>query len=539
MRGLVPMVLVMALVAGCSGAAEGSPEEAGASGDASSTTIDGSAVEGLTTGELVQQVDAGATAAERELASLTGLEAALGGAAQVDQALTALSTSAVEQAGALMVQAASPGRFGARLADTDNQFGSMLAAAMITAGLGIDLVNASDNIEAGDRGSSQTSNGDSTFEMTATTGRVTQTTTVNVSAGGLDGSMAVVLDVVPCPGPDGTFSINGSIAASSQASGGGRGQRIGVEVVVSGRVDDDARIAQSESSTRIEAASTKGGDNLVDVTVRRAADGKVTVPSFSAGSGTSEKFRSDMTQLGLLLGELITSKALDAVQKSIESGRCVDLQVATSPGQTNLAPSTRVAISAKPRSKVDGSPTGGGVTGTLSGGSALDPAGTKVPADAEFTYVAPGESGQKASVSLEARSRRGVGRAQLFFDTAAGAYAVSGSFPTVPRPTTWEGVICALDQPFTLDVGGALPGVMKVTPSSAQGGSWTYAGKPFNAPFRVRGNGSYSINAPTDGAPGQMAFTFRTTIYIPKPVGPKTSSGEVALTLTPRAACQE
>ena len=535
--GAASVVLVASMVAGCGGESLPAGGSA-ASSEASAPALDTSDVVGKSPEQLLAELDARAAAAEVELASVTGMAAELEGDAAVGVALSALATSAAAQAAKLMAQAESAGRFGARLADTNNQYGSMLAAAMFMTSLSVDLVNVSDNIAAGDRGSSQTSNGDSTFEMTATTGRVTQTATVNVSAGGLDGSMAVVLDAVPCPAPDGTFTVNGSIAASSQSSGGGKGQRFSVEVTISGRVDDDARIVESESTTHIEAASTEGGENVFEATIKQSTDGSVSVPSSSAGASTSAKFRSDMTQMGLALTEMIRSKALAAIQKSIESGRCVDLQVKASPRQKNLPPSSQVSITAKPRSKVDGSPTGGGVLAKLSGGSSLDPEGAKTPADAEFAYVAPAKAKEKASVSLEARSRRGVGRAQVFFDTAAGAYEVSGSIPTVPRPTRWKGVICALDKPFDIQVSGNLPGVQQFRPNGEQGGRWTYAGQAFNAPMSADGKGSYSATIAEDGSGGTLDFVFKVALHVPG-FGSRTSSGPVSLTLTPRAPCEE
>ena len=112
-----------------------------------------------------------------------------------------------------------------------------------------------------------------------------------------------------------------------------------------------------------------------------------------------------------------------------KSGRCVVLDPTTNPAQrTGLQPSTPVAISAAPRSKIDGGPVGGAVTGTLSGEGTLSPSGTKVPADASFTYTAPGTAGKAGKVSLEARSKRGVAKADLGFDTAEDSWIGTASF---------------------------------------------------------------------------------------------------------------
>src|SRR5690606_4062694 len=109
-----------------------------------------------------------------------------------------------------------------------------------------------------------------------------------------------------------------------------------------------------------------------------------------------------------------------------ETGRCVDLQVRADPGKrTGARPNTAYTLFANPRAKLDGAPAGGTVTATLDGESTLNPT-TKVRADAQFDYANPSKKDEKASVAFEARSRRGVGRATLDFDTRKGAYRISG-----------------------------------------------------------------------------------------------------------------
>ena len=76
-------------------------------------------------------------------------------------------------------------------------------------------------------------------------------------------------------------------------------------------------------------------------------------------------------------------------------------------------------LEAKPRAKSDGAPTRGTVVATLDGGASLLPAGGKVPADAKYSYAGPEKKDQTASIDFEARSKRGVARATLEFDTKA------------------------------------------------------------------------------------------------------------------------
>ena len=190
-------------------------------------------------------------------------------------------------------------------------------------------------------------------------------------------------------------------------------------------------------------------------------------------------------------------KAVEAAKKGWESGRCVALEPTTSPGKrTGLKPSTAVTITAAPRSKIDGAATGGTVTATLNGASSVDPAGSKVPADATFAYVAPGEKDKSATVSLEARSKRGVAKASVAFDTKAGGYALKGSIPTAPGGTRITGATCDVTQPFTAESSGDMVGTITFTPTDDVSGKVAFKGRVGNAPLKITGKGTYVVNVP-------------------------------------------
>src|SRR5690606_27192395 len=111
-----------------------------------------------------------------------------------------------------------------------------------------------------------------------------------------------------------------------------------------------------------------------------------------------------------------------------ESGRCIDLKVGSEPGKrTGLAPRAAFELEAMPRARSDGKPAGGTVTATLTGGAQLEPSSGKVRADAKYQYTGPEEKNATASIAFESRSRRGVGRATLNFDTRkSSAYRIEG-----------------------------------------------------------------------------------------------------------------
>ncbi|MCA0393039.1 MAG: hypothetical protein LCH70_02775, partial [Proteobacteria bacterium] len=113
-----------------------------------------------------------------------------------------------------------------------------------------------------------------------------------------------------------------------------------------------------------------------------------------------------------------------AAQKAWQSGQCIDLQVRSDPAKrTGARPNTAYTLFAEPRAKSDGAPAGGTVTATLNGASRLNPTG-KVKADAKFDYANPEKKDERASIDLESRSKRGVGKATLEFDTKRASYAI-------------------------------------------------------------------------------------------------------------------
>ena len=159
-----------------------------------------------------------------------------------------------------------------------------------------------------------------------------------------------------------------------------------------------------------------------------------------------------------------------------------------------MEPGSTSTITAPPRSRIDGTPTGGTVTATLTAGAAsVDPTGTKVPADATFTYTAPDETNKTGTVSLEARSKRGVAKASIDFDTAGG-YTASGG-----TEVTFSGTVADLAAPFTLTGAGQGFDVVfsfsptgpsaapSPTPGRVTGSRWRDRGRTRSrAPIRTR-----------------------------------------------------
>ena len=169
-----------------------------------------------------------------------------------------------------------------------------------------------------------------------------------------------------------------------------------------------------------------------------------------------------------------------------ESGRCIDLKVTSDPAKRKgVRPSTAFDLEAKPRAKEGGATVGGTVTATLNGGSSLQPASGKVEVDAKYGYTGPEKKDETASIAFESRSKRGVGKATLEFDTKAlRAYRMeggAGDFHGV-------GEVCDLEQQFFVEGGG---NTVRFEPSSSAGGTYSYSGNMSG--FRVYGHGTYAV----------------------------------------------
>ena len=212
-----------------------------------------------------------------------------------------------------------------------------------------------------------------------------------------------------------------------------------------------------------------------------------------------------------------------------ESGRCVRLEPRTPPARRKGArPSTEFQIVAEPRAAADGAPAGGTVKATLSGGSRLAREGVKVPADARYAYTAPDRKDESASVAFEARSKRGVGKATLAFDTKRRQgyrFSCGGHDPI-------EQDVCGIDRPFVLDgklfgheLSGGLSGTTKmVRHPQLPGVKWN-------------GSGSYVMSFPDgEDRPGTMTVHAGGTTATAKASAHTTGTEQCVL--TPLADCE-
>jgi len=471
--------------------------------------------------------------AYRELMQASGLDAALGGEAAGEAALRELFAAYERKARSL--QEELPRMLPMAYTGIDLGY-SGLATSLVTGG----LQNAA-AVEMWDRAQQ---NGETTGSHSQASGDGSQvsmqwddshagSTTVFEGGlpGGLHGKVTTKVEVSTCPDASGkidaSFSSEARIRASGQA---GTGAYVKVSANMSKYLDDDANLVddQVDMDVHVDQRTFDSYEgSFVDITD--------TLSTSSGEMGTRVNYRSRKASDAAMqaakgiadMAKMAAMQALEGAKKGWESGRCVNLEVTSSPGKRKgVAPGTTFKVEAKPRAKSDGAPTGGSVTATLSGGSGIEPGG-KVRADATFHYKAPDEKDKSASIAFEARSKRGVGKATAGFDTKAQtAYRVAGGADAFYG----TGVICDLEKPFTISGSGV---TMQFTPSGAQGGSYSYRGNMSG--FAVWGGTSYSVSADENGG----SMTGAGTGCVQTPMGTRCRGGTEEYTLTPTDPCEE
>ncbi|MGV8923942.1 MAG: hypothetical protein ACOH1L_11450 [Thermomonas sp.] len=312
---------------------------------------------------------------------------------------------------------------------------------------------------------------------------------------GLIGKVKIKVHIDACPDPQGKLTVTLNVDSQMGVDGKpGVGGTVHSEFKLERFLDDDAHLISDNGSTAnmtLSAGSTQGDSSQsFDLRFGYGRDAGSAYQDFSNDRGFSifrmdeVKHAAELAQQSFLFQNLIAEMMLRGMGKESpwESGRCVNLKVTSDPGKRKgIRPNTAFDIEAIPRAKSDGAPTRGTVTATLIGDSSLQPASGKVPADAKYQYAGPDKKDQTASIQFEARSKRGVGKATLGFDTKDNkAYRIVGSGNcSVPRK------ICNVEEPFSFNNGCV---VVTHTPTSDRGGTMSFSGNGGS------GKGTYTLS---------------------------------------------
>ncbi len=441
---------------------------------------------------------------ELELARASGLESAVGDAAATERALDGAwdpiragvdAIGPALEAGELESvfgrgRIARPGQADATSAAGTGAVGLMMGMM----GLGMmaePVVTASNTAKPGENETAEVAKG-------AKIGGSLEESSVALEFDGDQDGVAVKftasLIVHPCPDPDGRFDAK--VRIDIHTSKGQTGSNAKIDLELDGQVDDNAKVANVDAKTRTEwaeFANAKG--QYLDFTSARTSGTSTFAFNRSGGTVTAPVVNMAV-MMSALFAAMVEQFVVRAAESGWSSGRCVELKVTPSDGPEGLEPAAVVDVRAEPRSKVDGKPTGGNVTATLTaGGASVEPDGSPVPADADSTYTAPDEEDKTGTVHYESRSRRGVGKADVRYSTAKpAAYRVVGGL----QDWKIDQVVCDVMAPFTLT--GEI-GAMQLS----GGLSGTYV---FDGMFSSHYEGTYEISLPDGpGKPGTMVGT--------------------------------
>lgn len=485
------------------------------------------------------------------LMQATGMDRALGGEAQAIAALRALGEANEKtlrgEDGRLprMVPAAftgagmDTGLIGVSLAALPMMLANLGAtsrlANMTPAELDAAIARGQQPLDGG-QGSGE--DGQATVEYHENS--ISTTVQMDADTGTMKGTTKTRVRMDMCPDPSGQITIDVEIQsqmALSAAAGTGGTVRASMHVVR--HVDDDAQLIDRDEGyrqrTRMTIAGQDGGDggHLIDITLDPLHGDRLNrqqgLTIFDSARGNDAVALAQATEkiLAVMVDIMLRGMGEHLRSPPWESGHCVVLKPTTNPGKrTGARPGTTYDIEAAPRAKSDGAPTGGTVRATLDGASRLQPQG-KVQADAKFAYANPEKKNERASIAFEARSRRGVGRATLRFDTRrAQPYLAKGGLDEFHG----VGIICDLAQPFTISGGG---NTVRFTPTGDDAGTYEYSGTMRG--IGVHGNGTWSATADERG--GTLKGTGNGCVVTP--MGTRCAGGTEVYALTPMEACPD
>ena len=343
--------------------------------------------------------------------------------------------------------------------------------------------------------------------------------TVNES--GVTGKVKTKAHMDACPDASGKVVV--TIETESQMSAGGKSGSVKAKFKYERWLDDDAHLISPtdngyDEMAQVEMSGTGERGNNLSVNMTRGfsrGDSDYTTAKidehghsfFRPGEAKhTEELLNGTINVMRAMAEVMLNGGFVSATPPWESGRCVDLKVRSDPAKrTGAEPKTKYTLFAEPRAKKDGAPTGGTVKATLKGPHSLSPK-DKVKADAQFDYQNPEEKDQSATIDFEARSKRGVGKASLDFDTKQGGYQIDisgmgttiGGGACVVKPVK----VCDVSKPFSSEFCG---GTLSHVPTGDKGGTFEMHVSGGGGSFTQSGN--YTLSGPEERLTATYAST--------------------------------
>jgi hypothetical protein len=480
-----------------------------------------------------------------KLMQATGIEKELGGESQAVAALKALGEAyerklrVAEVEVPKMIPAAFTGE-GMGSGFVGMGMGSFVG--LITGGMTSGAISRMSDKELADlsaAGGIKHEGGGGTAELqVGKDGSLSQSMEFDVNEHGLNGKVKMKIKMDACPDVNGKVTVDIEVDSQMSVSGKpGTGGHVQTKFRYERYLDDDAHLIDTgdggASNLRVRMGGMENFESQsVDLTVGHERGGEpIWEHHDEQGFSIFRPEEADRTRellratelLQTLMAEVMLRGGLGSGGSPWESGRCIDLKATSSPAKRKgIRPSTAFDLEAMPRAKDGGATVGGTVTATLNGGASLQPASGKVKADAKYGYTGPEKKDEAANVAFESRSKRGVGRATLEFDTKTlRAYHMEGGAGDFHG----MGQVCDLEKSFVVEGGG---NTVRFEPGSRDGGKYTYSGSMSG--FGVHGYGTYQVKYADDVA---VSITATGPGTVETPIGPQSAVDTEQYTLTP------
>lgn len=255
----------------------------------------------------------------------------------------------------------------------------------------------------------------------------------------------VTLDI--CPDADGNVPANFDLKSSSTIAGGGAQWSTAVQVV--GHVNDEGRLASYDiesQSTTAQQNSASNDNKYVELTLGYTmglgeggewVGSNVHAENPRNSAQVTPEFLKSANDSFILMISYVTPTVLHSAEAQWTNGYCVKILVPDLDNrQQAVEPDSETPFKATVRHKFENTDLTVPVTANMADGKvSVEPSGSKVLPPAAFTYTAPAEFGAKATVHLETRSKRGIGRLDLTFLTQAAAYELEFDSIFVTRTT--------------------------------------------------------------------------------------------------------
>jgi hypothetical protein len=462
-----------------------------------------------------------ASEAESDARLAFGIDQALGGTAAADAVIESLYAPLddLRNAGGPEITFAP-----ASVSEAGSGVATFIGLAFWMVGqLGKGAMDLADNGEVGTDTSSDMG-GESTISITPE-GAVESSFTASGTEGKTTVGVKATTDLQTCPSADGTLELTGT--SDMRIAVGSVGMRVELEVVANVRLDDTATIVESDYTYRHQTSSTADGKG--EFFDHSAGDRTELTVNRSSGATTVE-FAQSAIDSAAALANMVAMDMIEVAQRGWESGRCISLTLTPSEDPGSLEPSSEVTIEAAPTAVTDGQPAGGSVVASLSGEGSLSPDGSTQDAPATLTYTAADEKDRAGTVTVESRSKRGVGKATITLETGGQAFHAQGGADGL----SVTGKICSLTTKFTLAGGGM---TFTFTPGAGDDGT--------DGAFRVTGveegvsylgDGRYTVDRDKDYTP--TSITLDGEISLSTDEGnTATSPADMTLALIPTEPC--